>query len=445
MGLLILGLTEGKTSLRELELVARADARAWWLCAGLCPDHSTLGKFIHRHRETLTEQFFEELTRAVLKAIGGNTSRLAGDGTVIEAVSSRASMLKQEAAEQAAAEAKARADAAPEDDSLKRQAAMAQQAAETSKQRSEDRKRKGRKNTDAPVCPTEPEAVLQRQKNKTTRPSYKPSILATEQRLIVGHDVDPSNEAKVVEPMLEQAERIGGQKPQELLLDAGYFSALVVLLCYSADLSLLCPQGKSEAGRAKPKSSSKQFPKNCFRYDESRDEYLCPAGQRLQNQGQGGPDSQGRKYVKYRCDVCDGCSLRAQCTESKRGRTLNRYEHEALLEAQLGVMENDQAQRVYLKRQAMVEPVFGELRYIQGLVRFRRRGLQGVQVEFSLHAAAHNVRRYLRLRVLYSEDGSARSGSKVGADLRLLVLSLVQGLSVVPNSSAVPLCVMVSW
>lgn len=405
VGLIVLGLTEGKTTLRELEVLARTDARAWWLSGKLCPDHSTLGKFINRHAELLTAEFFEELTRKVLEATGGSTARLAGDGTVIEAVASRASLLKQEAAEQAAAEAKERARAAPDDNRLRRSAELAEQVAQTAKQRSEQRKSKGRDNPDASVSASEPESVLQKQKNGTIRPSYKGSIVCNDQRVIVGQGVDPTNEARMVEPLLAQKDRISEQPVEELLLDAGYFSALVVMFCYSADISLLCPQGKSDAEGAKPKKSEKQLPKNLFRYDEEHDEYICPGGQRLRRWRRHRGSDSTMAWVEYKCDRCDGCSYEPRCARSAGGRTIKRYPSDEFLEALMAVMEQAQAQRVYRKRQGMVEPIFGEMRHIQGLMRFRRRGVRGVQVEFALHAAAHNVRRYLRLTARVAAEG----------------------------------------
>ena len=56
-------------------------------------------------------------------------------------------------------------------------------------------------------------------------------------------------------------------------------------------------------------------------------------------------------------------------------------------------MQQPQARERYIKRQAMVEPVFSHLRYRQGLNRFRRKGLTGVRLEFSLHAMAYNLSR----------------------------------------------------
>jgi transposase len=435
VGLILLGLMEGKSSLRDLEQLARTDVRAWWLCGGLWPDHSTVGKFVNRHRELLTGRFFEELTRKIIKATGSSASRLAGDGTVIEAMASRTSLLRQEAAEQAAAEARARADAARDDNELRRKAELAEQVAKTSRERSAERRRKARKNPDAPVSATEPDAAVQQQKNKTVRPSYKPSIVATEDRLIVGQAVDATNEPKMVAPMLSQAKRISDERTDELLLDAGYFSGMVALLCYSADISLLCPQGKSDSDGAKPKTSDKQIPKNQFRYDEQSDEYICPAGQRLRPKERYRGTASDPGYVRYGCDQCDGCTHKSKCARGNGGRTIRRYEHDELLEALLLVMEQAQAQRVYSKRQGMVEPIFGEMRYIQGLLRFRRRGLGQVRVEFALHAAAHNVRRYLRLTARVDGD---LEGAEEGIRGILTTVCLLFGLSAVLGAQTTP-------
>lgn len=447
VGLILLGVMEGRTSLRALEQLARADVRAWWVTGGLGPDHSTLGKFIQRNGEALTEELFEELTRAVIVRTGSSTSRLAGDGTVIEAVSSRLHLIKQEAAEQAAAEARSQAAAAPADEQLQQQAELADEVARVARERSADRREKGRANPEATVSPHEPDAVVQPQKNKTTRPSYKPSVLVNQDRIIVGQGVDPTNEAKMVGPLVEQSERITGQKPEELLLDAGYFCAVVVWLCYSSDISLLCPQGRSQGGEPKPKASDKQLPKNLFRYDEESDEYLCPKGHRLRPTQRCFKDRRTGPYVRYSCDACGDCPDKAKCTRGKGGRTIRRYQHDELLDAQHEVMMHRQAQRVYGKRQGIVEPVIGELKYIQGLVRFRRCGLAGVQVEFSLHATAHNVRRYLRLTVRAEEASAAAAERSGGLKDVLSALWLAWTLRVAEGALCAPsaLLVRVSW
>ncbi len=56
-------------------------------------------------------------------------------------------------------------------------------------------------------------------------------------------------------------------------------------------------------------------------------------------------------------------------------------------------MQHPAAKKAFKQRKAMVEPVFGYLRTVQGLNRFRRRGLASVKLEFSLHLLAYNLSR----------------------------------------------------
>jgi hypothetical protein len=54
--------------------------------------------------------------------------------------------------------------------------------------------------------------------------------------------------------------------------------------------------------------------------------------------------------------------------------------------------------RVYARRKAIVELVFGVLKEQRGMRQFRRRGLQKVRVEFALAATAFNLTRLWRLK-----------------------------------------------
>jgi transposase-like protein DUF772 len=53
-------------SLRGLERRVRTDLGSMWLWGGITPDHSSLGRFIVRHAELLSEEFFEQLRMEVL-------------------------------------------------------------------------------------------------------------------------------------------------------------------------------------------------------------------------------------------------------------------------------------------------------------------------------------------------------------------------------------------
>ena len=397
VGLILLGLLSGQTSLRQLEQMARIDVRAWWLLGGLCPDFTTISKFITRHNELLTGAFFEEITRMVLQRTGSQASALAGDGTVIQAAASSLKLLKQEAAEQAAAEAEKQASAEPDNEQAQRQATLAREVSETCRQRTEQRKYKGRSNPDAPVSPTEPEAVVQPLKNKANRASYKPSVVSNSDRIITGLAVDPSNEPQMVESMIDQTERITGGEVTEVQLDSGYFCATILQLCYARDINLLCAPKKTESKSSAKNQATKRFGKYDFVYDEEHNEYRCPAGHALRPSRTWKGNKKQSARILYSGAPCANCAQRSRCVRGKGNRTITRPEHEELSEAQRAVMKQKAARRRYRKRQGMVEPVFGELRYIQHLVRFRRRGLNAVKLEFALHCSAHNLRRYLHI------------------------------------------------
>ena len=220
-------------------------------------------------------------------------------------------------------------------------------------------------------------------------PSYKPSVLVNEQRVAVAQAVDPSHEAQVIPEMLDQVTRITGTEPDELLLDAGYCCESVITTTLDRDISLLCPEGR-KPGELK---QSKKFQKGHFKYDEITDSYQCPAGQQLKLfYKPENPDRRKAQWV-YGGAPCDSCPLKEQCTTSKRGRNIRRFKTDNERSLLKQVMEHPAAKAVFRKRQAMVEPVFGYLRTVQNLNRFRRRGLDKVKLEFSLHLLAYNLSR----------------------------------------------------
>lgn len=397
VGLTLFGLMEGRRSLRQLETMAACDVRSWWLSGGVIPDHTVIGRFLNRHRERLTDRFFERLTRRVLERTGGSTRSVGIDGTVVQAAASRYRSLRREAARQAAEEARREAESKPGDVRLGKRAEQAEEAAQTAERRVEARRRWGGKADSPVVSPSEPEAVIQPLKDKSTAPSYQPSAAANEQRVIVAQAVDPSSETAVLGDLLEQAGRVG-EPVRQTLQDPGYHSIGALRTCLSKGVEdVLCPPGPRmrDGEYAKEPADKKVFAKGRFQYDEADDSYRCPAGGRLKRLG-GGVD-RGRKYKRYGGAACGECPLRDRCTRSSRGRQLKRWEGEELLEAEREVMRHPKARERYRRRRVMIEPVFAELKHIQGLTRFRRRGLAAVRLEFSLHAMAHNLRRMLAL------------------------------------------------
>jgi transposase len=399
LGLIVYGILEGKWSLRDLESLARRDLGAMWMCGGLTPDHSTIGKFIVRHSDILTEDYFLSLTRQILTDLQIDVGDVAGDGTVIEAAASHYKKIKAEAAQQAAREAELRAEKNRKDIPAQETADQAQNLAKTAQERC-DKRAKDRRGSEAVfVSPSEPDAVNQKMKNNSRRPSYKPSVLANRHRLIVGYHVDGSNESASLMPMLRQHYLFYQTLPPRTLLDASYHTLEVLQLFLNLDLDLLCPSGRADAGQWEKKTSNKYYPKLSFAYDEEQDIYVCPHGRPLLYHNQG-VDDKGLGYRDYRCRSIKACPYREECTKSKRGRVVRRYKGDSCKEAMAKVMSQEPAKKKYRQRKAMVEPVFSEMRGRQGLNKFHRFGIEKVRLEFSLHCIAYNLKRAICLQPL---------------------------------------------
>lgn len=389
MGLILYGLTEGTSSLRGLEKLARQDLVCQWITGGLCPDHATIGRFINLHKETISGSFFERLTARIVKHLPEVDRELAGDGTTMEAAASRYKSLKLEAAKEAARETRAQANRHPDDANLQREAAQAEAVAEEAERRGERREERRRgKAEETRIHPEEPDAYYHRLKNGQYRYGYVPSIVVNRQRMIVGQTVDPAKEIDVVDEEIDQAEAILGEI-ERLSLDANYFCFDILETALERELDLLCPAPETVSDR-----EAKKFPKSAFAYDPGTDTCRCPAGETMERRSSGYDEELDQPYAYYATSACnEGCPLRDQCTESERGRRIKRWEADELKDAARWVMTQPKAQEAYRHRNGSVEPVFGELRHIQGLERFHRKGTEKVSVEFALHASAHNLRR----------------------------------------------------
>lgn len=391
VGLILYGIMQGVTSLRALEKLARLDLGCMWVSGGIYPDHTNIGRFINLHEASLTGEFFDAFTRSVLQKTNSTGQRLAGDGTTIEAACSNYNLIKEEAARVALEEARKQSEKKPEDPKRQANLKQATTALNTVLHLKEGREKRGRKTEGTKVSPTEPEAIVQKMKrNRGFAPGYTPSILVNEQRVVVSQAVDPTHETAVIPEMLDQAIRTTGQEPDELLLDGGYCNEAVLSTTIERGISLLCSPGK----RPELPAKGKKYQKSHFHYDPTEDAYTCPAQQKLTLLYPPKDPSAPKARWVYGGAPCQDCPLKGHCTKSKiKRRRITRYAMDDLKDSLQEVMSHPSAQKIFKQRKTMVEPVFGYLRMVQGLNRFRRRGLGAVKLEFSLHLLAYNLSR----------------------------------------------------
>ena len=133
-----------------------------------------------------------------------------------------------------------------------------------------------------------------------------------------------------------------------------------------------------------------------FTYDSERDEYRCPEGQTLRRR----KTKHTEGVVVYRAEAatCNACPLKAACTDSSRGRQVQRSVYAEYLDRVQAYHQTSAYEKAMAKRRVWVEPLFGEAKDWHGLSRFRLRRLWKVNVEALLIATGQNLKRLLRKR-----------------------------------------------
>ena len=399
VGLTLFAVLKGVRSLRGIEAFARENVTAWWLTGGACPDHASIGRFVNRFGDLLGEYVFEQVTSEVLRATGTSGTDLAGDGTTIPSVASRFKVIQEDAARERAAslraEAKDRGTAGGQlSKRLEQQAEKYERAAEATQR---ERKRTGRRPVkhSIKVAVNDPESTVQRLKNGYPAPSYKPTVLANEARIVVACDVQSSSENEAIDGLLTQAKRVnGGETIETVRLDAGFCSGEVLETLLKHEVENPLVTESSVDGQLRGPKAKRKFAKAEFDYDKEADTYRCPAGETLKLVR----NRRVRKTKIYGGAPCQSCPLKDQCTRSKKGREIYRYEQlDPLKTAMRRVMENPLAQADYSRRSSMVEPVFADIRQRNRFYRFLRVGLKKVRIESAIVFTAHNLGRFLAI------------------------------------------------
>jgi len=136
------------------------------------------------------------------------------------------------------------------------------------------------------------------------------------------------------------------------------------------------------------------FTESDFVYDAETDTYRCPAGQTLRRRRH----KKQRQAYEYAvgAKVCEGCSLREQCTRSCAGRSVKRHVDHDAIEAARAESRSAAARRDRRRRRHLMEGSFADAANNHGFKRSRWRGLVKQQIQDFLIAAVQNVKLVLK-------------------------------------------------
>jgi hypothetical protein len=142
--------------------------------------------------------------------------------------------------------------------------------------------------------------------------------------------------------MAKQARDASSVSDLHVVADRGYFTGNEVLACHEASITTYLPKPKTSPNQAKG-----MFPREAFRYVPERNEYRCPARERL----------------------------------------IWRFKN----------IEKGQTPDIMRIRRQTVEHLFGTLEAWMGATHFLTKGLKNVGTEMSLHVLAYNMKRVMNI------------------------------------------------
>jgi transposase len=209
-----------------------------------------------------------------------------------------------------------------------------------------------------------------------------------EHHLIVAHEVtNKGSDRGQLTPMARQADEAMDAEDLTVIADAGYFKRADILSCHEAGITANVPRSPNLGRQTKG-----LFGRKDFHYAPEKDEYRCPANERLIWRMTS--EEAGLMVHRYWSSNCKTCSLKRKCTTSKE-RRVTRWEHEAILESMQDRLDCD-PQIMRVRRQTVEHP-YGTLKAWMGSTHFLTRTLNRVSTEMSLHVLAYNLRRVMNI------------------------------------------------
>lgn len=379
-------------SSRALEIEVKRNIELMWLVNCIAPDHGTIAGFVQKNKAAF-HNTLRNLT-LILKGWGLIDGKLiAIDGTKIRAQNSRHNCITQSGLskkiEYAEAQINAYLMAIEKDDTsnddLKEKLQTYQNLKEQYLNQKQGLKDEGLEQKS--LIDTDSRRM---KNNGSLDICYNvQSVVDSQNHFVIDisttNDINDQNQLYV---MAKNATELLDVENPTVIADTGYYNGTEIKNCIDDGMNVIIKKAK-----ANNSTKDNEFRKEKFLYDKERDVYVCPAGNELsffEN-----TSKNGMKYRKYKCSNCNSCKYKKACTSSGTGRTIQRWEHEDILESVYQDTWNNND--IYKQRRCIVEHPFGTVKRTLGYSFFLRRQMDNVDAELASMFIAYNFKRLLSM------------------------------------------------
>jgi transposase len=402
MGLYIWGHFNRLRSSRKLERECARNLEAMWLMENLRPDFKTISDFRKCNGEAIRKTLLKFRVLCIAEGLYGR-EMVAIDGSRFKAVNSKDRNFTRKKLENVIRREEARIaeylremEAADlEEDKQEQQQQdpdaeqMREKIARIKKRLSEHRAlmKRMERSGEKQISLTDPDARLMKTASKGSDVSYNVQTVVDSKHKLIGEFdvVNQGNDKEQLGEMSRKAKEALSVERLTVVADSGYFEASAVRECEESGVDVYLPLPKAKATGV--------YGLERFRYESEKDRYICPQGESLEYRNM--QEMHKKPYKVYRTKGCGSCPQKAQCTTSRLGRKIKRWEHEEVLER---LRERNKLLPAMMKvRKKLAEHPFGTIKRAMDHGYFLLKGLPKVKTEVSLTVLAYNLRRAINV------------------------------------------------
>lgn len=365
--LFIYGYLNRIRSSRQLEKQCKMNLEVMWLMKGLVPDHNTIANFRKDNPKAIRKVFHATVSLAKnFELIGGNL--LAGDSTKLRAQNSKKNnfthqkiekhiaYIDEKLSEYSTILAEQDKDLSPE---KKTEIQNKINKHKHHKHKYENFKKELEATGEAQISTSDPDSRQLITRNNITEVAYNiQTTVDAKHNIPIDFKVTNQNDSKAMGTMVRRAKTILGQSDFTALYDKGYHTGTEFDYADKHDIEVIVafPSVSSHAPDI-------AFDVEHFDYNKERDEYTCPANEKLTSNGSWYDKDSGKtknKVKHYKTKACLTCEFFNRCTKNKKGRLIERSQHMDLIDANKKRLQ--QNMELYRRRQAIVEHPYGVIK-----------------------------------------------------------------------------------
>lgn len=382
-------------SSRKLETACKEQIGLIWLTGMNYPDHNSIWRFWRENRKAL-RAVFRQTVQVAWRAGMIGLALHALDGTKIAAAVSNRTAWHREDLEKALSAIDESietmmGEVEKTEEHEQGSYSLPEELQDAAKRKSEIEKALAALSAaeQSHLHPSEPEARMVKTSEGIKLGYNAQAVADASSGMIVGEAVtQEASDTGQLTPMLATTEETLGTMAQETVADGGYSSGEQFAEAETQGYNVLTHAGSGEKRRDEPYHTAQ------FHYNESADCWTCPEGQTLTYE-RTKPSRTVHPYAVrvYRCARCDGCRVRAQCTQDPKGRTVELSPFYAAIRRQQVKRERPENQAKLRLRKQIIELVFAWIKEHLSFRRWTVRGLDNVQTQWSLLCATINLKK----------------------------------------------------